>query len=329
MICWRDSPSIWPARGQNSDRHARTARCAHSGDRAVPVGPLSRVSALAQRRIFGQYFTPAGMVRFVFDLLNPQPHETVIDPCCGQGVFLAEGVRRGVALVVGLERDRRALNLCRGALRRVCRQATLRANRATRVRLVHQDGLREIAAPGVPPREYDLVVGNPPFNSGRYRDPHAEAACRRYARVLPSLSNVRPSGTRTTRGTGLGNWEIEAAFLLRFLDLARPGGRVAIVLPTGLLANWKLRALRAALTQDVTIDAVIELPPGAFRQSGTQVRTAVLIVRRTPPQSGCVTLLAQPRHAAHLDLLRILAETTPHPASGLASGQATSPPPAS
>jgi type I restriction enzyme M protein len=40
----------------------------------------------------GQYFTPIGAVRLIVEILDPQEHETVFDPCCGTGGFLREAL---------------------------------------------------------------------------------------------------------------------------------------------------------------------------------------------------------------------------------------------
>src|SRR5215213_2394701 len=72
------------------------------------------------------------------------------------------------------------------------------------------DGL---APANLPAGGFDLVVGNPPFGVATSSEGRA---------ILAS----------------------EVRFLLRALELARPGGLVALVLPNGVLANERLRALR-------------------------------------------------------------------------------------
>jgi predicted RNA methylase len=96
---------------------------------------------------------------------------------------------------------------------------------------------------------FDLVVGNPPF--GVVTSP---------VDGLPRISEVR--------------------FLLRAIELARPGGFVALVLPSGVLANERLRAVRAAALRECTALAVIALPRSAFRLTGTYAQCSIVVLQK-------------------------------------------------
>src|SRR3954464_14121920 len=98
-------------------------------------------------------------------------------------------------------------------------------------RVRQADGLDPASLPAA---SFDLVIGNPPYGVG---------------------------GTRNG-GTAPAS---EVRFLLRALDLARPGGHVALVLPSGVLANQRLCAFRSALLAHNTVLAVIALPRETFR----------------------------------------------------------------
>ena len=43
----------------------------------------------------GEYYTPPHIVELMVGLVNPQPHESVYDPCCGVGGLLAAAHRHG------------------------------------------------------------------------------------------------------------------------------------------------------------------------------------------------------------------------------------------
>jgi len=45
-----------------------------------------------QRGDRGEFFTPYPIVRLAVKMINPQPHEKVIDPACGSGGFLIETI---------------------------------------------------------------------------------------------------------------------------------------------------------------------------------------------------------------------------------------------
>ena len=89
----------------------------------------------------------------------------------------------------------------------------------------------------------DVAIGNPPFGS-----------------QLRSLT-VRPSDRqrelRRQFGVGaLGYADSAGLFLLRSLDLVRPGGLVSLILPTSFLAARDARPLRAAVSRRAEVEAV-------------------------------------------------------------------------
>jgi hypothetical protein len=118
----------------------------------------------------------------------------------------------------------------------------------------HADGLD----PGsLPAGSFDVVIGNPPFGVG-------------------TSSN---GGTASRRLVGLAS---EVRFLLRALELARPGGHVALVLPSGVLANGRLRSIRADLLARCAVLAVIALPRETFSHAGTHAACSILLLRNAP-----------------------------------------------
>jgi predicted RNA methylase len=127
------------------------------------------------------------------------------------------------------------------------------------------DGLDPASQPAA---AFDLVVGNPPYG------------------VTVTPSDGRPLAS-------------EARFLLRALDLARPGGYVALVLPSGVLANERLRSLRAELLERCKLLAVVALPRAAFRQAGTNAACSILLLQHAP---------ASPDHNVFFALAESLAD---------------------
>src|SRR5262249_32144654 len=86
----------------------------------------------------------------------------------------------------------------------------------------------------------------------------------------------------------------EVRFLLRALELARPGGHVALVLPSGVLANERLRAVRAELLARCTALAVIALPRETFRQAGTHAACSILLLQTMPAPADHHVFFALP-----------------------------------
>ncbi len=121
----------------------------------------------------------------------------------------------------------------------------------------------------LPTASFDLVIGNPPYGVG---------------------------GTHNG-GTAPAS---EVRFLLRALELARPGGQVALVLPSGVLANQRLLTLRAGLLARHTLLAVIALPRETFRHTGTSADCSIVLLRNAPALPGHLVFFALPEQLEDL-----------------------------
>jgi hypothetical protein len=122
----------------------------------------------------------------------------------------------------------------------------------------HADGL---APESLEPAAFELVIGNPPYGVA-------------------------------TQGGQLPASEVR--FLLRALELARPGGYICLVLPSGVLANERLRAVRSDLLTRCAVLAVIALPRATFQSTGTSAACSILLLRNGPPPPGQQIFFALP-----------------------------------
>jgi type I restriction-modification system DNA methylase subunit len=127
-------------------------------------------------------------------------------------------------------------------------------------RIRQADGLDTACLPAA---SFDLVIGNPPYGVG---------------------------GTHNG-GTAPAS---EVRFLLRALELARPGGQVALVLPSGVLANQRLLTLRTSLLWRHTLLAVIALPRETFRHTGASAACSIVLLRNAPAPPSHLVFFALP-----------------------------------
>jgi hypothetical protein len=106
---------------------------------------------------------------------------------------------------------------------------------------------------------FDAIVGNPPWEMVR-RDPRGS-----------SSRDARESDARLVdfvRGSGLypscrrGHVNLYQPFLDRALALARPGGRIGLVMPWGLASDDGAADLRATLVERHGIDTIVGLDNG-------------------------------------------------------------------
>jgi type I restriction enzyme M protein len=238
---------------------------------------FQRVLAPAARAGMGQYFTPEPVVEFVAAVLAPAPGERVLDPFAGSGLFLWKSLDfarpRGpnstnstnstsstsstnstgpACSLFGIVKSARMVRIARTEARLLDEPVTLHAG----------DALADFAAlPGLLPASFDVVLTNPPFGSVLSKG--AVAALGPFA-----LASGR-------RGVPL-----EILGLERCVEFLRPGGRLGIVLPDGVLANQLTQPVRDWLAGAVKLRAVVSLPPETFQPFGANVKTSILLARK-------------------------------------------------
>ncbi|MBX0310695.1 MAG: SAM-dependent methyltransferase, partial [Sulfurihydrogenibium sp.] len=72
----------------------------------------------------------------------------------------------------------------------------------------------------------------------------------------------------------------EILFIERSLQLLAEGGRMAIVLPNGILNNSSLGYVREFIKQNSRILAVVSLPAGTFMSAGANPQTSILFLQK-------------------------------------------------
>jgi len=78
----------------------------------------------------------------------------------------------------------------------------------------------------------------------------------------------------------LVTFPIELLFVERFMQLCKPGGWIAIIVPDGVLANSQTQPIRNWLLLQGQLKAVISLPRRVFTGVGANAKTSVLFMRK-------------------------------------------------
>ncbi len=121
----------------------------------------SESADLERRRALGQFFTPPVVARFMFDMVRVFRGRSfartarIIDPACGEGVFLRTAVERGkiaTSQLFGVDIDE--------TLVPVWRKDTVLSG----AHLHCANGLLDVPSIKLLPGAFDLVIGNPPFS---------------------------------------------------------------------------------------------------------------------------------------------------------------------
>jgi type I restriction enzyme M protein len=279
----------------------------------------------------GQYFTPKGAVELMVRMLDPQEDETVLDPACGTGGFLRETLRHllngwreneGTAglpdsesqLLTHQERlDKYAREHLFGAdfdpfLVRASNMSVMLLTGRASANVYHMDSLAFPRGdlPGVarakeriplkPGGSVDVVMTNPPFGTdikiedGDILDWYRDGVAQPWAR------NRDTGEVEATLGGRVSGVSPEQLFIQRAVEWVRPGGRVGIVLPNGVLSNPGPvdHAIRRWVLDHCWVLASVELPVETFVvEANVNILTSLLFLKRKTEQERQAAALGQ------------------------------------
>jgi type I restriction enzyme M protein len=215
----------------------------------------------------GEFYTPRAVVKFMVEAVNPRLGETILDPACGTGGFLAETFTHLSKQVKTVE-DRKVLQ----------EQSIFGGEAKPLPYLLCQMNLllHGLEAPQIDPENslrfplneigdrdrVDVILTNPPFGGEEERG---------------ILSNF-PSDKQTT--------ETALLFLQLIMRKLRRGpkpGRAAVVVPNGTLFGDGICArIKEELLTSFDLHTVVRLPQGVF-EPYTPIPTNILFFDRSGP----------------------------------------------
>lgn len=239
----------------------------------------------------GQFFTPRSIIEFAVKLLNPQHHETVIDPSCGSGGFLLatlDMVRHQAIEDYGKEEGHdiwhnfAKKNLygieINDQIARICKMnmiihddghtnviSTDSLNFLKNIKAIHKD---------FKANKFDVLLANPPFGA-----------------IVKKAEKEEGYLNQFELGKDKKNQKTEILFIERCIEFIKEGtGRMGLVLPDGILTNSSLSYVRDLLLQQCQITAIVSLPQFAFTHFGAGVKSSLVFARKrganTPPLEG-------------------------------------------
>ncbi len=226
----------------------------------------------------GQFFTPRNVVRLCVECLDPRPGESVMDPACGTGGFLIVALEhawtreKGAAadanpvLVAGVDKEMDLVKICKTYM------AMIGDGRS---RITCTDSLADRSHPLLQPEQYDLVLTNPPFGA---RIPITESetlANYHLGHAWRRKGSMWREDPKTTKKQAP-----QVLFIERCLELLKEGGRMAIVIPDGILSNPSDRHIVQFILRHSRILGVVSCPHETFLPS-THTKTSVLFLEKT------------------------------------------------
>ena len=260
----------------------------------------------------GQYFTPRGAIRLVVEILDPREDERLLDPACGTGGFLVAALahrmdrfREEERISAETESSEEFESLNHRLRDYAATQVfgcdfdpfLIRASQMNMVmagdgkgHLYHLNSLEfpaghlagaTDAGKAIPFESADVVMTNPPFGSSI---PITDVSILRPFDLAHTWERVEDGGYRKT-GRLQGSVAPEVLFIERCIDWLRPGGRMGIVLPDGILGNPAAEYIRWWILRHAWVLASVDLPVETFIvEANVNILTSLLFLKKKPEE---------------------------------------------
>lgn len=213
----------------------------------------------------GQFFTPREVIRAMVRSINPQVGETIYDPGCGTGGFLAQSYEYmnaglgGKATGEQIEalKERTFYGREKENLIYPIALANLVLHGIDQPNIWHGNTLTGQQTYGglfqSAPSLFDVILMNPPFGGKEGAEARTQFAFK----------------------TGA----TQVLFLQHVIDSLKPGGRCGIVLDEGVLFRTNESAFlrtKRKLLDECDLWCILSLPPGTFANAGAGVKANLL-----------------------------------------------------
>lgn len=253
----------------------------------------------------GEFFTPRNICNMAVAMLDPREDQLILDPACGTGGFLTAAMNHVIEKIRAGEQKRwgndveRAENTIRQRVTKYAEKFIVGLDfnpnlvRATKMNMVMnndgagglfqanslenqatwEDDLRKRNLFG----NVDLIVTNPPFGS---KIPVDEPSILEKYDLGHTWSYDQKTDRWTKTAAIQKSQPPEILFVERCVKFLKPGtGRVAMVLPDGILGSPGLGYVREWILMHTHVLASVDLHPDTF-QPHVSIQTSVLVLQR-------------------------------------------------
>lgn len=271
-----------------------------------------------KKQDLGIFYTREEIVNFIYDVLllwkemedkeenrweshKPKHYPSVIDPACGEGIFLKKALEKKFTTpqyIWGIDIDEHA----KDKWEKINLLKSFGSEAKLDIHFFHQNGLLPLDEKKILRykkgglKDFDAVVGNPPYggigigivNGGLeqalvnfeiWKRPFRKAPTEDPHQLLLPVE-IKESNIRKSEKDRLKSFPIEVLFIDRFIQLAKPGGWIAIIIPDGILSNSNLYYVRQYIANNARVEAIVSLPRDAFKHVGTSAKTSILFLKK-------------------------------------------------
>ena len=213
----------------------------------------------------GEFYTPRAVTQFIVNRVDPQLKESVLDPACGTGGFLACTIdHKRTHYVKSAKQEETLINSIHGVEKKALPHMLCTTNMILHgidvpIQIEHDNMLsrRSYVDYGAKDR-VNVIVTNPPFG-GMEED---------------GVENQFPATYRTRETADL--------FMALVIKLLKPHGRAAVVLPDGFLFGEGMKTrLKQDLLEKCNLHTIVRLPNGVFAPY-TGIKTNILFFTKKP-----------------------------------------------
>ena len=240
----------------------------------------------------GQFFTPASVVKFMVNFLDPEIDSKIVDPACGHGGFLLEckdllllkieqkyanqkevierKYREVILNLNGMDKDSYLAKICKlyidiisqGKSNIFCEDS------------LDPNSYRKEASDSIKNNHFNYVFTNPPFGAKIPID--SKEILERYdlGHKWDYKDVIWVKQNRLIK-----KQPPQILFIERCVQLLRDGGKLGIVLPEGLFGNASNRYIWEYLRREGKILGIISLDPNTF-QPYTCNKTSILFFQK-------------------------------------------------
>ncbi len=183
----------------------------------------------SQQKLRGGYYTPLDLAVFLARWVKEIRPQTILEPSCGDGVFFEAFEKAGgfkKTLITGIELDPEEAQKARAKIRGL-ENAVIKQTDFLEWAIKEMDKGNQV---------FDAVVGNPPFIRYQYLPAEFQKNAERIFEIL------KLPFTKHTNA-----W---VPFILASIALLKPGGRLAMVIPSEIIHVLHAQSLRTFLGRE-------------------------------------------------------------------------------
>lgn len=212
----------------------------------------------------GEFYTPRAVTRFIVQMIDPKIGESIFDPACGTGGFLACSVDHLQSQVKTTDDHEALQGQIHGVEKKqlphlLCTTNMLLHGIEVPVQVRHANTLNKPLSSWDEDEEKDIIITNPPFG-GTEED---------------GIEKNFPSEMQTRETADL--------FLQLIIEVLKKKGRAAVVLPDGTLFGEGVKTkIKKHLLDECNLHTVVRLPNSVFAPY-TSIKTNILFFEKGKP----------------------------------------------